>query len=47
MAKLEFLKAQFKYWRQAILRGFKIGIAGHPDGSPDISDSNLEKAYER
>ncbi len=24
--------------------GFKIGIAGHPDGSPDISDSELEKA---
>ena len=24
--------------------GLKIGIAGHPDGSPDISDSNLEKA---
>jgi len=23
---------------------FKIGIAGHPDGSPDISDSELEKA---
>ena len=23
---------------------FKIGIAGHPDGSPDISDSDLEKA---
>ena len=22
----------------------KIGIAGHPDGSPDISDSDLEKA---
>ncbi len=22
----------------------KIGIAGHPDGSPDISDSKLEKA---
>ena len=22
----------------------KIGIAGHPEGSPDISDSNLEKA---
>ena len=22
----------------------KIGIAGHPDGSPDISDSVLEKA---
>jgi len=24
--------------------GLKIGIAGHPDGSPDISDSDLEKA---
>ena len=24
--------------------GWKIGIAGHPDGSPDISDSDLEKA---
>ena len=23
--------------------GMKIGIAGHPEGSPDISDSNLEK----
>ena len=22
----------------------KVGIAGHPEGSPDISDSNLEKA---
>jgi len=24
--------------------GFRLGIAGHPDGSPDISDSDLEKA---
>ena len=24
--------------------GFKIGIAGHPEGSPDISESDLEKA---
>jgi len=24
--------------------GLKIGIAGHPEGSPDISDSKLEKA---
>ena len=24
--------------------GMKIGIAGHPEGSPDISDSRLEKA---
>jgi len=27
-----------------LFEGWKIGIAGHPDGSPDISDSNLEKA---
>ena len=27
-----------------LFKGFKIGIAGHPDGSPDISDSDLEKA---
>jgi len=24
--------------------GCKVGIAGHPDGSPDISDKDLEKA---
>ena len=27
-----------------LFKGFKIGIAGHPDGSPDISDLDLEKA---
>ena len=27
-----------------LFESFKIGIAGHPDGSPDISDSDLEKA---
>ena len=27
-----------------LFKGFRIGIAGHPDGSPDISDSELEKA---
>ena len=27
-----------------LFEGFRIGIAGHPDGSPDISDSELEKA---
>ena len=26
-----------------LFEGFRIGIAGHPDGSPDISDSDLEK----
>ena len=27
-----------------LFENFRIGIAGHPDGSPDISDSDLEKA---
>jgi len=27
-----------------LFEDLKIGIAGHPDGSPDISDSELEKA---
>ena len=27
-----------------LFEGFRIGIAGHPEGSPDISDSDLEKA---
>ena len=27
-----------------LFESFKIGIAGHPDGSPDISDFDLEKA---
>jgi len=27
-----------------LFEGLKTGIAGHPDGSPDISDSDLEKA---
>ena len=27
-----------------LFEGMKIGIAGHPEGSPDISDSELEKA---
>jgi len=27
-----------------LFNGWKIGIAGHPDGSPDISDQDLEKA---
>ena len=25
--------------------GIKIGIAGHPEGSPDMSDTELEKAH--
>ena len=27
-----------------LFEGWRIGIAGHPQGSPDISDSDLEKA---
>jgi methylenetetrahydrofolate reductase (NADPH) len=27
-----------------LFEGLKIGIAGHPEGSPDISDKDLEKA---
>ncbi len=27
-----------------LFKGFKIGIAGHPEGSPDISNSDLQKA---
>ena len=27
-----------------LFQGFKIGIAGHPEGSPDISESDLKKA---
>ena len=27
-----------------LFQGMKIGIAGHPEGSPDISDLDLEKA---
>jgi len=27
-----------------LFQGWIIGIAGHPDGSPDISDKDLEKA---
>ena len=30
-----------------LFESFKIGIAGHPEGSPDISDSDLEKAMNK
>ena len=30
-----------------LFQGMKIGIAGHPEGSPDISDSELEKAMKQ
>ena len=34
----------FQLLETGLFEGFKIGIAGHPDGSPDISDKDLEKA---
>ena len=34
----------FQLLETKLFEGLKIGIAGHPDGSPDISDSDLKKA---
>ena len=34
----------FQLLETGLFEGLKIGIAGHPDGSPDISDTDLEKA---
>ncbi len=34
----------FQLFETGLFEDFKIGIAGHPEGSPDISDSDLEKA---
>ena len=36
--------SSFQILETGFFDGLKIGIAGHPEGSPDISDSNLEKA---
>jgi methylenetetrahydrofolate reductase (NADPH) len=36
--------SSFQILETGFFDGIKIGIAGHPEGSPDISDSNLEKA---
>ena len=41
---MEILIAQFRLLETGYFDGIKIGIAGHPEGSPDISDSHLEKA---
>ena len=43
-SQLENLIAHIKFWKQDFLNGIKIGIAGHPEGSPDIPEQNLEKA---
>ena len=36
--------SSFQILETGYFEGLKIGIAGHPEGSPDISDSKLEKA---
>jgi len=36
--------SSFQILETGFFDGIKIGIAGHPEGSPDISDSNIEKA---
>ena len=36
--------SSFQILETGFFNGMKIGIAGHPEGSPDISNSDLEKA---
>ena len=36
--------SSLQLFETGLFEDFKIGIAGHPEGSPDISDSDLEKA---
>jgi methylenetetrahydrofolate reductase (NADPH) len=36
--------SSIQLFETGLFEGFKIGIAGHPEGSPDISDSELKKA---
>ncbi len=36
--------SSLQLFETGLFEDFKIGIAGHPEGSPDISDSELEKA---
>ena len=38
--------SSFQLLETGYFEKMKIGIAGHPEGSPDISDSKLEKAME-
>ena len=36
--------SSYQLLETGLFENIKIGIAGHPEGSPDISDSDLEKA---
>ena len=41
---LEIFTSSIQLLETGLFQGWRIGIAGHPDGSPDISDKDLEKA---
>ena len=43
-AQVGVFESSIQILETGYFEGLKIGIAGHPEGSPDISDSNLEKA---
>ncbi|WP_297682334.1 hypothetical protein [uncultured Candidatus Pelagibacter sp.] len=36
--------SSYQILETGFFEGIKIGIAGHPEGSPDIPEQNLEKA---
>ena len=37
----------FQLLETGLFEGFRLGIAGHPEGSPDISDQDLKKAMKQ
>ena len=43
-AQVGVFESSIQILETGYFEGLKIGIAGHPEGSPDISNSNLEKA---
>ena len=43
-AQVGVFESSIQILETGYFEGLKIGIAGHPEGSPDISDSKLEKA---
>ena len=42
----EKFDSSFQLLETGYFEKMTVGIAGHPEGSPDISDSNLEKSYD-
>ena len=39
--------SSFQLLETGYFEGIKIGIAGHPEGSPDISETEFRKSYDR